>query len=142
MNNSIANVSWSSADQTLLTADIDGQPIQFRKNGRFYRDYVLPWLADGNIIPDYDPPPKEPRRIGTFREFMDLFSAAEATAIFTAKAASPAIDQWLARAMGGPTMSIDHKDTATGLAVLVSAGLLTKARRIEILATDLDARSA
>lgn len=69
-----------------------------------------------------------------FRDFMDLFTEAEQMAIMAAAQVSVPFALWIARAQGGPTMSLDHPDTAQGLQDLVDAELLTAERRSEVLA--------
>lgn len=106
------------------------------------------WTYDGETFsPPHEVPQtaeKSPRREGTFREFMALFTTEEADAIYgaamvTASRGDFTLTRWMDRAKGGPTMRIDHDDTKTGLAALVAAGLITEQRAMEIQTTDLDA---
>lgn len=83
--------------------------------------------------------PRPVRRIGTFREFMDLFTANEQKAIASAAMGNVDVKLWYDRAMGGPALDLDAPDTASGLAALVAAGLLTQARADEVLEADFNA---
>lgn len=86
-------------------------------------------------------PTKAPRREGEFREFLSAFTTAEQIAIKTASMnpANVALALWYDKALGGATMALDHSETTGGLDALVAAGLITAARKTEILATDFDA---
>lgn len=88
------------------------------------------------------PKPKPKRRVGEFREFMELFTLEEQLAIITASQQSPQIKLWYDKAMGGPSFSLDNPQTPYGLGVLVAAGLLTQERMDEILGADFDAVGA
>lgn len=84
--------------------------------------------------------PKVKRRVGEFREFLNLFTSQEQVTIKTA-AMNPenvALALWYDKALGGSTMSLDHPETESGLSALVAAGLISADRKAEILATDFD----
>jgi hypothetical protein len=85
--------------------------------------------------------PPSPRRYGEFREFMDLFTDNEQLGIILATQKDPIIKRWYDKAMGGSSFSLDHSQTELGLSALVSNGLLTAERKVEVLSTDFDARS-
>lgn len=67
-------------------------------------------------------------------EFMDLFAPEELDAICAAAATSPALLQWLLRAVGTNAIEPDNQRTRAGMAALVAAGLLSAERATEILA--------
>lgn len=78
-----------------------------------------------------------PRRVGTSREFLGLFTKDEKLAFFTAKRNSAELELWWAEASVGE-FSLDHPDVPVGVAALVAAGVLTPAREAEILSTNFD----
>lgn len=82
-------------------------------------------------------PSIEKRRVGTPREFLDLFSEAEQAAFFMAESANVELKIWWAKASTG-NFSLDHPSVAVGLAGLVAAGILSQERSNEILASDFD----
>lgn len=82
-----------------------------------------------------DPGPPPPRREGTFREFMDLFTPSEQEAIAGAAMANVQVKLWYDRAMGG-TIRLDHPDTVAGLGVLLAGGLITQTAHDAVLAAD------
>ncbi len=86
------------------------------------------------------PPEPEPipRRIGTSREFLELFSEEEQVAFFTAEQSNPHLKLWWAKASTGE-FSLDHESVAPGLAYLVQLGILTQERAAEIRGADFDA---
>lgn len=79
-----------------------------------------------------------PRRVGEFREFMELFTEQEALAIVSATQTNAAIKVWYDKAMGGATFSLDNAQVAVGFSALVAAGLLSQARADEIMGADFD----
>lgn len=79
-----------------------------------------------------------PRRIGTPREFLHLFTDQEKAAFFAAKRESVALELWWAEASTGD-FSLDHPSVASGLGSLVHAQILTQERADEILAADFNA---
>jgi len=78
-----------------------------------------------------------PRRVGTPREFLALFTATEWGNFHTLRQSSSEMDLWLSKAVSGD-FSLDHPDVSVGLSALVSAGVITTAREVEILSTDFD----
>lgn len=81
--------------------------------------------------------PSKPRRVGTPREFLELFSDVEQTAFFAAESANVELKIWWAKASTGD-FSLDHPSVAKGLAGLVDAGILSQTRSEEILGSDFD----
>lgn len=103
----------------LLAGQATGQRIVADLNG-------LPVLADRPATPN---PPKQ----FTSLEFLDLFTEAEQLAIVQAGMASAPVKLWYDRALAAQFVTIADPRTAGGLAALVTAGLLTEARRASIV---------
>jgi hypothetical protein len=82
--------------------------------------------------------PYEPRRVGTPREFLRLFTAEEQAAFVVARAASTDLEVWWLDASAGP-FSLDHPSVAPGLDALVAAGVIAEARAEEIQGADFGA---
>lgn len=136
-------------------------------NGKFYRTVEAETMPDPNPVKGFEwhpigldqegepagwrvvdgfavrftapPPAPSPRRIGTFREFMDLFTAEEQKAIAAAAMGNVDLKLWYDRAMGGPSLDLESPDTVAGLSALVGAGLLTQARAAEVAGADFNA---
>jgi hypothetical protein len=104
-----------------------------------HRAMIAEWEAEGNEITPYQTPVQPARRIGAFREFMDLFSDAEQLLIISATQVNVSIKRWYDKAVGGSSFSLDHSQTEEGLTALVAAGLLTQKRKSMVLATDFNA---
>lgn len=106
-------------------------------NGLFYDDTYL-HVPDG-ILGAVEaaiaagPYVAPPRKIGTFREFMALFTTDEQLAIAGASVQSPQVKLWYDKAMGGASLSLEHPDMVAGVDFMVSNKLLTSARAKEIL---------
>lgn len=83
------------------------------------------------------PPPSPPRRVGSPREFLRLFTAQEKAAFFTAAKQSVELELWWIEASSGG-FSLDHPSVPLGLDALVGLGILNPARKGEILASDFD----
>lgn len=97
-------------------------------------------VVDGVALHFAAPPkPPAPRRQGTFREFMDLFTTDEQKTIAAAAMGNVDVKLWYDRAMGGPSLDLDAEDTSNGLAALVAAGLLTQDRADAVLGADFNA---
>lgn len=94
--------------------------------------------TDSVTFPKYSPK-IPPRRIGEFREFMQLFTDEEQLSIIGATLQNVNVKRWYDTAMGGATFSLDHPQTEYGLSVLVTAGLLTNKRKSDILKANFDA---
>jgi hypothetical protein len=88
------------------------------------------WLADTAA------PPQPIPIVVTALRFLEAFSAAERTAIRAAARApgGEALDDWLDMLRAAQVVDLRDPRTAAGLAALVGAGLLTAARRDDILA--------
>lgn len=96
-------------------------------------EYLL-WISEGNTPLPADPLPPPPPKQFTSLEYLDLFSESEQLAVVTATMAVPQVKLWHDKMlMAGFITSADPR-TEGGLAALVAAGLLTEARKAEILA--------
>ena len=108
---------------------------------------IAPMLVEcgPNVQPGYTysggvfaPPVPPARRIIPALEFRDRFTDAEQDALYQAAAANTAngrrLRRWLDDAAAAPTVNLDSERVVTGMASLVQAGLLTAARRDQILA--------
>jgi hypothetical protein len=78
-----------------------------------------------------------PRRTGTAREFMALFSAQEKAAILTAAQADVQVWLWLTEAMAGD-VSLDHPTMAPALLSLEAGSIIGAGRADEILSEDFN----
>lgn len=117
----------------------DQDPISVPDNrSNRHRQMIADWQAKGNEISPYIAGDIKKRRDGEFREFMELFTDDEQLAIIGATLQSIDIKRWYDRAMGGPSFSLDHSQTEYGLTALVQAGLLTNARKKDVLAANFD----
>ena len=92
------------------------------------------WAVSGGKLVAHVPPAPVPQPITILspRAFLARFTDAETLAIFTAAQSNVSIMIWKDKALAG---DIDLTDplTAAGLEALVSAGLLTEARKAAIL---------
>ena len=78
-------------------------------------------------------PPPTPKQF-TSLEFLDLFTDAEQLAVVSAAMASAQVKLWYDRMLAAMFVSLADVRTGEGLQALVSAGLLTQARREAIVA--------
>lgn len=91
------------------------------------------------VLGAHDADAKEKRRVGEFREFMDLFTNDEQVALATAALSDVRVKLWYDKAMGGASFSLDNPQTNVGVGFMVHMELLTEARAAEILGADFDA---
>lgn len=89
-------------------------------------------VIDGHAVQVVAPLP--PRRAGSFGEFMGLFTEAEQAAIAGAAMVSVPIKLWYDQAVAANFIDLDSAKVAEGIAALVNAKLLTKARGDAVLA--------
>ena len=75
--------------------------------------------------PAPEPAPAQPRRTGTFVEFMDMFTPEQQVAILAASKQSPALEILLMRATAQNQVDIDSPMLAAGLGPLMQAGILS-----------------
>lgn len=81
--------------------------------------------------PSAAPEPTAPRL--SFLEFMDLFTEAEQLAIAGAAMTNVATKLWYDRAVGAQFIDLGDARLTDGLQAMVTAGLLTSARRNRVL---------
>ena len=114
----------------------------FRDSNGIHVQLLIPYKEGENpVTPDLmpeQPVQRTPRRVGTFREFMGLFSDEEKLALASAAMHNAQVKLWYDTAMGGPQMSLDHPHVTNGLEFMVSQGLLTQERADAIAASDFD----
>jgi hypothetical protein len=97
-------------------------------------------LEAGEVtITETEPAAPPPRKVGTFIEFMEIFTPAEQLTIKAASQQSPALGLWYDKAIGRTEVDLTTAEMSDGLDALVSAGLINAARKTEILDWDFDA---
>jgi hypothetical protein len=79
-------------------------------------------------LPALTPPPRF-----TSLEFLDFFTTDEQLAVVTASMASAPVKLWYDRTLAASFITISDPRTEAGLTELVSAGLLTAARKTAIV---------
>ena len=92
--------------------------------------YVLP---GGTEILPADPLPLPPPKQFTSLEYLDLFAESEQLAVVSATMAVPQVKLWYDKMLAAGFITTADPRTEGGLAALVGAGLLTEARKLEIL---------
>ena len=99
-------------------------------------DYAayLAWLSEGNTPVPADPLPPPPPKQFTSLEYLDLFAESEQLAVVSATMAVPQVKLWYDKMLAAGFITSADPRTGGGLAALVGAGLLTEARKVEILA--------
>ena len=98
-------------------------------------DYAayLQWSAEGNTPLPADPLPPAPPKQFTSLEYLDLFTESEQLAVVSATMAVPQVKLWYDKMLAAGYITSADPRTEGGLAALVGAGLLTEARKVEIL---------
>ena len=95
---------------------------------------VQDWLSAGNTPLPADPLPPLPPKQFTSLEYLDLFTEHEQLAVVSATMAVPQVKLWYDKMLAAGYITSADPRTEGGLAALVGAGLLTEARKVEILA--------
>lgn len=117
--------------------DYSGQPTEVvAAHKELHTDDVKQAHADF-LVGQETFPSKGPRRVGTPREFLRLFTDVEQKAFFAAMGQNSDLAHWWALASTGD-FSLDHPSVAAGLSSLVTANILTEDRKEAILATDFN----
>ena len=83
------------------------------------------------VNPDKIPQPSAPSF--TAMQFLDLFTEDEQLAVASAAMQSPQVKLWYDRLLAASFITIEDPRTEAGLQALVGAGLLTQARKDEIV---------
>ena len=91
------------------------------------------WLSEGNTPEPADPPPPAPPKQFTSLEFLDLFTEDEQLAVATAAMQSAQVKLWYDRTLAASLITLADPRTEAGLQALAGAGLLTQARKDEIV---------
>lgn len=97
------------------------------------RRAVLDWLAAGNTPEPADPAPPAPPKQFTSLEYLDLFTESEQLAVATAAMTNATVKLWYDRMLAASFITLADPRTEAGLNALVSAGLLTAARKAAIV---------
>lgn len=79
------------------------------------------------------------RAIGTFSEFIDVFTTAEQTALIGAARSDNTMKLWYDRAVATNSIDLASSTVINGMNAAVAAGLLTEARKTEVIAGDFNA---
>lgn len=99
-------------------------------------------IEAGTVTVTTEPPSAPaPRKVGSFIEFMDLFTGPEQLAIKAASIQSAELGLWYDRALGRKSVDLETVEMSDGLDALVAANLISAARKAEILGWDFDAES-
>ena len=93
----------------------------------------IQWLAEGNTPLPADPLPPPPPKQFTSLEYLDLFTESEQLAVVSATMAVPQVKLWYDKMLAAGYVTSADSRTEGGLVALVGAGLLTEARKVEIL---------
>lgn len=91
------------------------------------------WVQSGGGFSAPEAPVPVNRTRFSFLEFMDLFTEAEQLAIAGAAMTDVATKLWYDRAVGAQFIDLTDARLADGLHAMVTAGLLTSARRNRVL---------
>lgn len=111
----------------------DGACIPADPQNTDYSAY-LQWLSEGNTpLPADQLPPAPPKQF-TSLEYLDLFTESEQLAVVSATMVVPQVKLWYDKMLAAGFITSSDPRTEGGLAALVGAGLLTEARKVEILA--------
>ena len=97
-----------------------------------YQAY-LKWLAEGNKPEPADPAPPAPVPQFTSLQYLDLFTSAEQLAVATAAMENATVKLWYDRMLAASFITLADPRTEAGLNALVTAGLLTAARKAAIV---------
>lgn len=102
------------------------------KGNRHYQE-LMEWVAEGNIIEPYVEPTPPPKTKFTPLEYLDRFTDTEEDAVIVAADQNVQIKKFYNRLLAATFVDLDDPRTTAGLNALVAAGILTEARKDEIL---------
>lgn len=128
---------WARIKDGLVAETTDVDP-----EGRYVPELVwqeteqavqVGWTFDGTTFA----PPDEPTAAVNARlsplHFMERFTAEESTGIAAAVVTSPAVMLWMLKTAAAKEIDLTDQLTIDGLEALVTAGLLTEARKTALL---------
>lgn len=88
--------------------------------------------------PAPEPDPYEPRRVGTFIEFMDLFTDEQQAQIYATSASQPSLGVLIIRASASNEIDLDAPQLPSVLALLVHLKIIDQTKSSEIQTLDFD----
>ena len=103
------------------------------EDGISRRSMLAEFAPEGATPLPADPlPPPQPKQF-TSLEYLDLFTESEQLAVVSATMAVPQVKLWYDKMLAAGFITSADPRTEGGLSALVGAGLLTEARKVEIL---------
>ncbi len=115
-----------------VTRISDGAYIPANEGNRDYVDY-LAWVSEGNTPEPADPPPAVYPRLSV-RDFLALFTPEEKLAVKAATRVNDTVSLVYDEMMVSQYISAEDPAVEQGLQVYEAAGLITAARKAEVLA--------
>ena len=94
------------------------------------------WVVEAIPLPEKEPAPEPTHQCPRFfgNEKLDLFTPDEQLAVVTATMTDPVVKLMYDRLLGSAYLTYEDAETEQGLQLLVDKGLLTAARKVEIVA--------
>lgn len=117
----------------IVTNTIEVESLDFLPNLVEATDGAIGWSYDGArfVPPDTATAHECPRFFGNSK--LDLFTKEEQLAVVTTTMSDPVVKLMYDRLLGAAYLSYEDPETEQGLSLLVSKGLLTPARKAEIV---------
>ena len=119
--------------------DTPTKNVARKVNGVYVHETIPLTKAEIAELNARKPSPKPVRKVGTFVEFMDLFSDDVQAAIDQAATPGTALSLLMKRGMASNEIDLTTKGVSDALDLMVVGGLITSDDRAEILAADFNA---
>lgn len=112
----------------------DGQVLSVpdTKGNRHYQE-LMEWVAEGNTIKPYVAPVPPPKTKFTPGEYLDRFTEIEYDNVLDLIEVSKPIRKFYDRLLASTYIDLEDPKTSQGLSALVQAGVITEARKAELL---------
>lgn len=129
----IESAQYSNAENTSVSVVIDGKTLSVpMEEGNRHYQMLKEWEAEGNTIQPYVAPTVRVTSIEP-EEFFDRFTEAEQDAVIAESFNDVQTKKFYDRMVMQKTVELESQKLINGMDYLVSKGLITPARKDEIL---------
>lgn len=126
-------IEQKSGEKIQVTYDNGSTATVPKSGGNIEYRELMEWVAKGNSIAPYVAPTPPPKTQFTSGEYLDRFTEVEYDAVLDLIEVSKPVRKYYDRLLASSYIDLEDPKTAQGLSALVQAGVITAARKDELL---------